>query len=326
MSDQRSGGQVLVAGSANADMTVRARRIPAPGETVLGGDLLVTPGGKGANQAVAAARAGGAPTAMLVALGRDGAADSLERSLTEAGVSLSIVRSKRPTGAALITVSDAAENAITVSPGANADLAPEHLPDLATTAWLLTQLETPLVTVAAYAQAARAAGVRVMLNVAPAAAVPPALLAAVDVLVANEEELVALAGARGSIVERLASLGTPIAIATLGARGCCAWSDEGAVLQPAFRVDAVDTTAAGDTFCGALAAALARGEALGRALRAASAAAALATTRPGAQSSIPVRGEVEALLESAGDDVRAIDDLARYCGVGNRQDQATSAP
>ena len=314
MSQTRSGGQVLVAGSANADMVVRAARIPAPGETVLGGDLSVVSGGKGANQAVAAARAGGADVAMLVALGQDGAADLLERSLTDAGVVVHLVRSERPTGAALITVSDAAENAITVAPGANATLAPEHLPDLARVEWLVLQLETPIETVAAYAQAARAAGAGVMLNVAPARAVPPALLAATDVLVANEEELAVVAGTDGSIVDRLASLGVDIAIVTLGARGCCAWHGAGVVLQPAFRVDAVDTTAAGDTFCGALVAAFARGDALPMALRTAAAAGALATTRPGAQSSIPERAAVDALLATA-DDGGTVTELARYCGL-----------
>ncbi|HEU0043972.1 PfkB family carbohydrate kinase [Sphingomonas sp.] len=315
MVDPRSGGQVLVAGSANADMVVRAARIPAPGETVLGGDLTVNPGGKGANQAVAAARAGGARTAMLLALGQDPAADLLQRSLTEAGVTLHVVRSTRPTGAALITVSDTAENAITVAPGANATLAREHLPELAKVEWLVMQLETPIETVTAYAQAAQAAGVGVMLNVAPARAVPDALLAATDVLVANEEELAIIAGSELSIVDRLASLDVPIAIVTLGARGCCAWHSAGMIVQPAFRVEAVDTTAAGDTFCGALVAAFARGDALPLALRTASAAAALATTRPGAQVSIPTRAEVDALLATDGDSAGDVAELARFCGL-----------
>jgi ribokinase len=313
---------VLVAGSANADMVVRAARIPAPGETVLGGDLTVMPGGKGANQAVAAARAGGAATTMLLALGQDGAAEVLERSLSDAGVRLHVVRAARPTGVALITVSDAAENAITVAPGANTTLAPEHLPALTGVDWLVMQLETPVDTVTAYAQAARAAGVRVMLNVAPAQAVPQMLLSAVDVLVANEEELAVIAGNNGTLIERLAALGVPIAIVTLGVRGCCAWDHASVVFQPAFRVDAVDTTAAGDTFCGALAAAFARGDGLPTALRTATAAAALATTRPGAQSSIPARSEVDALLVDEPDDPHALAELARYCGQADRVAEA----
>jgi ribokinase len=307
-------GSVLVAGSANIDFVVRAAHIPAPGQTVLGGDLIVVPGGKGANQAVACARAGGAATAMLAALGDDPFAPIVERSLADAGVTLHLVRSERPTGAALITVSDDAENAITVAPGANAALAPGDLPDLAGVAWLAMQLETPLPTVAAFARAARAAGVKVMLNAAPARELSDELLAYVDVLVANEEELAAIARPGETIAERLAGLGMPCAVVTLGAQGSCALADGSFHLQPAFRVDAVDTTAAGDTFCGVLAAGLAQGMTLPDAVRAAAAAAALATTRPGAQSSVPNRAEVIALLARAEDDF-AHGALAAYCGV-----------
>jgi ribokinase len=308
-------GRVLVAGSANVDYVVRAPHIPAPGETVLGGDLTIVPGGKGANQAVAAARAGGAATLMLAALGNDAAANILERSLASAGVSLQAVRRESPTGAALITVSDTGENAITVAPGANTALAPTDLPDLAGIAWLVLQLETPIDTVTAFAQAAGAAGVKVLLNVAPARALPAELLAAVDVLVANEEELSCLAGDYGSITDRLTTLGTKIAIVTLGARGSCAREEGVFHLQPAFRVTAIDTTAAGDTFCGALAGALVQGQPLPAAMRFASAAAALATTRFGAQSSVPERDEVEQLITSGTIDPAASAALAAYCGV-----------
>lgn len=304
-------GTVLVAGSANVDFVVRAPSIPAPGETVLGGDLAVVPGGKGANQAVAAARAGAAGTAMLAALGRDSSAAILEESLRTAGVALHLVRSDRATGAALITVSDDAENAITVAPGANGDLAPADLPDLAGVAWLAMQLETPLDSVAAYARAARAAGVGVMLNAAPARDVPRPLLDMIDVLVANEEELALIAGP-GSVAERLAAAAVPCAVVTLGARGCVALADGAVLLQPAFAVAPVDTTAAGDTFCGALVAALAGGRPLADALRTAAAAGALATTRTGAQSSVPTRAEVDALLATGREGDR--DALARYCG------------
>lgn len=315
MTGAKHGGRVLVAGSANADFVVHAAHIPAPGETVLGGDLAIVPGGKGANQAVAAARAGGASTGMLVALGDDVSAAILEASLTAAGVGLHIVRSARATGAALITVSDAAENAITVAPGANADLAPGQLPDLTGIDWLMLQLETPVETVTAFALAARRAGVQVMLNVAPAQAVPTELLKAVDVLVANEEELAVLVGKEGTIADRLAKLDVSAAIVTLGARGCCALVDGQFLLQPAFRVAASDTTAAGDTFCGTLCAVLARGGSMPSALAAASAAAALATTRPGAQSSIPARADVERFVADAADDPQARAALADYCGV-----------
>lgn len=314
MTGTTPGGRVLVAGSANVDFVVRAAHIPAPGETVLGGDLSIVPGGKGANQAVAAARAGGADTAMLVALGDDPSAAVLEESLRSAGVRLHLIRGVRPTGAALITVSDGAENAITVAQGANGELAPEHLPPLDGVSWLLLQLETPLAAVTAYARAARAAGVRVMLNAAPAQAIPAELLALLDVLVINEEELAAIAGKQGSIAERLARTGAAATVVTLGERGCCAAGGDGALMvQAAFSVAAIDTTAAGDTFCGVLAAALAEGADLSAALRRAAAAAALSATRGGAQTSIPTATEVTAFLADAVEaDART---LAAYCGI-----------
>jgi ribokinase len=313
MSVTRPGGQVLVAGSANVDFVVRAPHIPAPGETVLGGDLSIIPGGKGANQAVACARAGGAPTAMLAAMGRDSSADMLQQSLQGAGISLNLVSSNRSTGAALITVSEDAENAITVAPGANMTLAPNDLPDLAGVAWLVMQLETPLPTVTAFAHAAQAAGVHVILNASPAQAIPAELLSAVDVLLVNEAELSAIVGPGGSLFERLGRTGVPCAIVTLGARGCCALQDGQFVVQPAFAVDPVDTTGAGDTFAGVLAAALAGGEAVSDALRTAAAAAALTSTRPGAQSSIPEASEVSELLGAGL--TGSSDDLVRYCSA-----------
>ena len=314
MADKGPRRAVLVAGSANIDFVVRVPHIPAPGETVLGGDLSVVPGGKGANQAVACARAGGVETRFLAALGEDAQAALLIASLEEAGVGLHVVRSHRPTGAALITVSDDAENAIAVASGANAALSPGDLPDLSDVAWLVLQLETPLPTVIAFAQAAKGAGVQVMLNAAPAQPLPPELLAAVDVLVVNEEELAAIVGRDGSIAERLAATGVACSVATLGARGCCAVVEGGVMLQPAFAVEPVDTTAAGDTFCGALAAGLAAGAALPDALRRAAAAAALATTRAGAQTSVPTRAEVMALLTGTGDR-QGMAALADHCGA-----------
>lgn len=311
----RSDSRVLVAGSANADFVVRAGRIPAAGETVLGGDLAIFPGGKGANQAVAAARAGGVATRMLAALGDDDLARLITDSLASAGVDLQVRRSSRSTGAALITVSDTAENAITVSPGANADLGPDDLPELDGVSWLVMQLETPIDTVLAFARAAHDRGVKVLLNAAPARALPAALLDAVDVLVVNEDELGMLVGATGSIAERLARTGVATTVVTLGGRGACVRAGGDMVLQPAFAVTPVDTTAAGDTFCGVLAAGFAEGLGLSDALVRAAAAAALVTTRPGAQSSIPSRAEVDTFLATARQHDR--DDLAAYCGVGS---------
>lgn len=308
---------VLVAGSANVDFVVRAARIPRPGETILGGDLTIVPGGKGANQAVAAARAGGVSTAMLLALGQDDLAPLLITSLEKAGVRLHVRRSPRATGAALITVSDDAENAITVAPGANGDLAADDLPDLAGISWIVLQLETPLATVEAYAAAARAHGAKVMLNAAPAQALPAALLGMVDLLVVNEEELSALVGDGGTIAERLSRTGVATSVVTLGGRGACARTDGDLLLQPAFAVTPLDTTAAGDTFCGALAAGLAEARGLPDAMVRAAAAAALATTRPGAQASIPTRTETDAFLgEARRADTAA---LAAYCGIAQAQ-------
>ncbi|MCL1635101.1 ribokinase [Luteimonas sp. SX5] len=307
--------EVLVAGSANLDFVVRASHVPAPGETVLGRDFATFPGGKGANQAVACARAGGAQTRMLLGLGTDTFAEILEASLRDAQVGLHIVRcADRATGTAFICLSDDAENAITVAPGANEALRAEHLPDLAGIGHLLLQLETPLETVEAYARAARAAGVRAVLNAAPARALPAGLLQLIDVLIVNEGELAVVAGVRDGISAGLARIDVPCVIVTMGARGCCARTGDGLLLQPAFEVDAVDTTAAGDTFCGTLVAALGRGEPMADALREASAASALACTRLGAQSSVPTRAEVAALMASATDRrPGAIDDLAAYC-------------
>lgn len=311
----RSKPSVLIAGSANADFVVRAARIPAAGETMLGGDLAIFPGGKGANQAVAAARAGGVATRMVAALGDDDLARLIANSLTGAGagVELDVRRSSRSTGAALITVSDEGENAITVAPGANMDLGPGDLPDLDGVAWLVMQLETPLDTVSAFARTARDRGVKVLLNAAPARALPSALLAAVDLLVVNEDELGALVGAEGSIAERLARTGVATTVVTLGGRGACARIGEDYALQPAFAVTPVDTTAAGDTFCGVLAAGLADGLDVPAALARAAAAGALSATKAGAQSSIPSRVELDAFIATARQ--HGQDDLAAYCGL-----------
>ena len=293
---------ILVAGSANLDFVVRADHIPAPGETVLGRDFKTFPGGKGANQAVACARAGGVATQMLLALGSDAFAIALEESLQGAGVKLLTVReTAHPTGTAFICVSDAGENSITVAPGANACLRPKHLPALTGFTHLLLQLETPLDSVAAYALAARKAGVAVVLNAAPARMLPPELLALVDILVVNEGELATVSQCDGSIAECLQRLDVPAVVVTLGAQGCCARHLGAFHLQASFAITPVDSTGAGDTFCGALCAALCHGRALDEALRYASAAAALACTRLGAQSSIPEAAEVATLLNEQPD-------------------------
>jgi ribokinase len=296
---------VLIAGSANLDFVVRASHVPAPGETVLGRELHTFPGGKGANQAIACARAGGAATRMLLALGEDAYAEPIERSLRDAGVELLIRRSREhATGTAFICVSDEGENAITVAPGANATLRGEDLPELNEVSHLLLQLESPLDAVEAWARRARAAGVCVVLNAAPAQALPASLLDCVDLLIVNEGELAAITGIADDCDAALARAGVANVVVTLGARGCRARIDGEYLQQPAFTVQALDTTAAGDTFCGTLVAALAAGTAFADALRRACAASALACTRLGAQTSVPAHNEVQALLHTA--DARAV--------------------
>lgn len=307
---------VLVVGSANLDFVVRAPHVPAPGETVLGHGFATFPGGKGANQAVACARAGGVTTRMLLALGEDDFAVPIEASLRDAGVALSIVRDAAlPTGTAFICLADNAENAITVAPGANTALRSEHLPPLDGIGWLLLQLETPLDVVTAFARRARAAGIKVALNAAPAQRLSDPLLSLLDVLIVNEGELAVVAGDPPDLATGLARVPVPCVIVTLGARGCLARVDGQLLVQPAFDVEPTDTTAAGDTFCGALVAALARHQPLADALLAATAASALACTRLGAQTSIPAQADVQALLSDRArlPDADAHAALAAWC-------------
>jgi ribokinase len=237
--------------------------------------------------------------------------------LREAHVQLHRVQSDQPTGTAFICVSDDAENAITVAPGANGSLAPHHLPDLHGYSHLLMQLEIPIAAVTAYAHAAHRQGVRVVLNAAPMQTLPAELLELIDILVVNEGELASLVGASATVaqgLERIAHI--PTVVVTLGARGCCARSQGAFHLQSAFPVAPLDTTAAGDTFCGALVAALSLGADLPHALARGCAAGALACTRMGAQTSIPLQTEVSHFLaqQEAADDA-TMRDLRAYCGL-----------
>ncbi|ATY12639.1 ribokinase [Amycolatopsis sp. AA4] len=285
-------GRVVVVGSANVDLVVDVPRQPHGGETVLGGDLRRSPGGKGANQAVAAALAGGAETTFLGAFGSDDGADLLLASLTNAGVRTDLVsRVDSATGTAFIMVSPDGENSIVVAPGANArlSLGEAQLERIAAADVVLAQLEIPLEAVTA-AAAARRSGARMVLNAAPSRPLPELDL---DVLVVNEHEAADLAGIPGTPEELARTLQkrAPAVVITLGAAGCVV-ADQEIVQLPGFRVSPVDTTGAGDTFCGVLAAALAEGRPLREAAERAGAAAALAVTRPGAQSAVPTAAEV----------------------------------
>lgn len=310
---------ILVVGSLNMDLVVSVPRFPQAGETLLGGDYARHPGGKGANQAVAAARAGGR-VAMIGRVGRDEFGELLVSGLARDGIDTAhvAVLADAPTGVAFISVDTAAQNTIIVAPGANARLAPADLPAdaFAGVAVVLLQLEVPLPTAMRAAELGRTAGARVVLNLAPAQPLSDEQLRHVDVLVVNETETAALTGipadevarapeaAAAALLERV-----PAAVLTLGAAGA-AWAsrdsdDHGgqravaprAGLVPGFPVTAVDTTAAGDAFVGALAVRLAGGAGLDEAVRFGNAAGALAATRPGAQPSLPTSVDIDAFLE-----------------------------
>jgi len=291
------GHDLLVVGSANADLVTVVDRHPSPGETVLGSDLAVHPGGKGANQAVAAARLG-ARTALLARVGDDAYGRMLLDSLRSAGVDTSpVLTDDAPTGVALITVGPSGDNTIVVSPGANARLAPGDVAAarevLAGATVVSLQLEVPAETVAAVVRAAAGAGTRVVLNASPPAALPDDVLAACDPLVVNEHEARRLLGGeplRGGPEAWAAALrerGPRGVVVTLGASGALLSASGGTVRVPSPAVDAVDTTGAGDAFTGALAWRLGRGDGLEAAVRFAVRVGAAAVTRPGAQDSFP---------------------------------------
>ncbi|HYH28854.1 MAG TPA: ribokinase [Pseudonocardia sp.] len=294
--------RVAVLGSTNMDLVVVVDRPPQPGETVTGQRWFTVPGGKGANQALAAARAGGR-VRMLGAVGDDDFGRQARAVLDETGVDTSaLVTGAEPTGTAHIVVDSSGGNAIVVVPGANAtvtELTDAHRAAIDDSDTLLLQLELPLPVVVAGATYARSRGVRVVLTPAPVVPLPDALLDAVDVLVPNEPELAALSGRPDvdaglpTLLERVGAVAV-----TLGERGCCyGVRGEEPHHVPARPVHAVDTTAAGDTFVGALAVALGEGRPAPDALTWATAAAALSVQRSGASASMPLRHEIDSLLE-----------------------------
>lgn len=300
--------RIVVVGSANTDMVVRVPTLPRPGETVIGGTFFTAGGGKGANQAVAAARAGGS-VELIACLGDDALGDETLAALAADGIAVHGVRRMSGTrsGVALILVDERGENSIAVAPGANALLAPEQVAScvehLSASDVLLTQLETPLESVLAAARAASHVGARVILNPAPARELPDELLRLVSVLTPNESEAARLSGVSIDEEHGLADAATALlargvgaVVITLGAAGAYVATAELRQIIAAFRVEARDTTGAGDVFNGALAVALAEQMPLRDAVRFANAAAASSVTRDGAQPAAPRRAEILRML------------------------------
>ena len=290
--------RVAVVGGINVDLVVETAALPLAGETVVGGELRRFGGGKGANQAVAAARMG-AEAALLARVGADEFGRSSLAGLRHEGVDVSgVACDEETTGTALITVAEDGTNTIVVAPGANARLNVDDVEAargaIQASHALLLQLEVPLAATVRAAQVARAADVTVFLNPSPAAPLPDELLDAVDVLVLNETEAAALAGSPAG-ARALLTRGVSTVVLTRGVEGALVETRDGRRLVAPYRVQSVDATAAGDAFLGALAAMLPE-RGLDGALQAAAAAGALATTRLGAQPSLPRRGEVEALV------------------------------
>ena len=301
--------RIVVIGSSNTDMIIRLKRIPRPGETVLGGEFLTAAGGKGANQAVAAARAGGS-VSLIARVGRDSLGDQAVAGFVHEGIEIShLIRDGRvASGAALIFVAQDGENCIAVASGANGRLSPADVqrasPLIARAKIVLMQLETPLKTVAAAAQLAASRGALVVLNPAPARSLPDTLLRRVSILTPNQSEaelltgirLTSLAGAKKA-AERLLRRGVQSVILTLGSRGALIANDQGTRVIRGFEVKAVDTTGAGDVFNGILAVALSEDRTLEEAVRIANAGAAISVTRRGAQPSVPTRYEIMRFLK-----------------------------
>ncbi|SHF52206.1 ribokinase [Vibrio gazogenes] len=300
--------KLVVLGSVNADHVLRVPTFPRPGETLHGHDYQVIPGGKGANQAVAAARLG-ADISFVASVGDDPFGVNIRESFKLDGMDISGVKIQPdcPTGIAMIQVTDSGENAICISSEANARLTAESLDSDLTriqqAEYFLTQLETPLEGVIRGAQTAKAASTQVILNPAPARSLPDELLSCVDMITPNETEAEVLTGvavtdessaARAAAV--LHEKGITTVLITLGAKGVWLSESGQGTLIPGFRVDAIDTTAAGDTFNGALVTGLLEGLSMQHAIRFAHASAAISVTRFGAQTSIPARQEVDTFL------------------------------
>ncbi len=300
--------RVVVIGSANIDLTVKVERLPHPGETVSRGEFYTSFGGKGANQAVAAHRAG-AEVRFMAKVGRDQNGDAIIENLKELGISSEwVLRDElRPSGVAIIMVDGRGNNAIAVASGSNWNLTQEEIlraePHIAWGQVLLAQLEIPLPAVKEALRVAKAHGLVTVLNPAPAHPLPKEVLSLADVLTPNEVEAASLAGIEVHTADeanraagRLLESGAKQVIVTLGKEGCCWVQKDRVGIFPSFPVRAIDSTAAGDAFNGALACAVAEGLPMEEAIRFGSAAGAIAVTRRGAQDSLPTKGEIRELL------------------------------
>lgn len=297
--------KIVVLGSSNTDLVVRTDRMPQPGETLLGDRFMMTAGGKGANQAVAVARLGGSVT-FIAKVGRDMFGDNSVAGYEKEGIDTRTVLrdDTAPSGIALITVDAQAENSIVVVPGANNNLSKADVDalrhDIESAQFLLMQLETPVGVVAHAAATARRAGVKVILNPAPAAELPAELLDGLYMITPNRTEGQMLTGieitgweSAEQAAQSLVDKGVQHVVITLGSLGALVFDGKRFERIPAQKVKAVDTTAAGDTFNGAMCVALSEGATLSEAVRFASRASAIAVTRLGAQASIPRRQELD---------------------------------
>jgi ribokinase len=297
--------RILVVGSSNTDMVIKAERLPRPGETILGGTFLMNPGGKGANQAVAAARLGG-QVAFICKTGNDIFGNEARQLFEAEGMDTSYVfsDSEHPSGVALITVDDKAENCIVVASGANAHLLPADISlayeAIENAGIILMQLETPMETVKYVANIARKLGKKVILNPAPAHSLDSELMQSLDLITPKETEAEKIYGFKITDTDSLFAcaraiyeMGVPSVIITLGAKGAFLYNEHFQEIIPSYKVNAVDTTAAGDVFNGALAVAVAEGQNLPDAIRFANKAAAISVTRVGAQASAPYRNELQ---------------------------------
>jgi len=300
---------IVVVGSSNTDMIIQLDKIPVPGETVLGGEFSIAAGGKGANQAVAAARAGGNVT-FIAAVGNDALGTQAVEGFLRDGINVEYIKKVKnvASGVALIFVDKTGENSIAVASGANANLRPETIIEaehvISEAQILLMQLETPIETVCRAAELAYKAGVKVILNPAPARSLDDELLKKVSIITPNETEAELLTNIKvenetGALKAAKVLLGKGIesVLITLGAQGVFLATNQTCELIPGFRVDAVDSTAAGDVFNGVLAVGLAEKKTIKEAIRFANAAAALSVTKLGAQPSAHKRKEIDSFLE-----------------------------